>query len=163
MIAAQHPEAAHSLLLLDPSSASGIAIPPEMIVDMMFARELGPWNSLDEAKDSARQLPQYTNWNEDLERAFERGVTCGPDSKWRARISRETLIAICAAASKDHSAIVRKVACPTLLVVADESLAWQEPTNLSLPPQATRAVLPANRGLTADTPAPLPPPLATRR
>ncbi len=141
MIAALHPEAAHSLLLLDPSSAAGIAIPPEMLVDIMFGSELGPWNSLDEAKGSARQLPQYTNWNADLERAFERGVARGPDRKWRARISRETLVAICAAIAKDHSAIVRRVACPTLFVVADESLAWQEPNNLALLPQATRAII----------------------
>jgi pimeloyl-ACP methyl ester carboxylesterase len=123
-----------------------------MLVDVMFGSELGPWNSLDEAKDSARQLPQYTNWNADLECAFERGVTCGPDNKWRARISRETLIAVCAAVSKDHSAIVRKVACPTLLVVADESLAWQEPSNFTLFPQATRVVIRSNHWLMSGNP-----------
>jgi len=154
MIAATHPAAAHSLLLLDPSSASSTAIPAEMIVDMMFGSELGPWNSLAEAKDSARQLPQYTNWNADLERAFERGVASGPDGKWRARISRETLIAICAAIGKDHSAIVRKVACPTLFVVADESLAWQEP-NFALIPQATRVVIRSNHWLMSSNPSEL--------
>jgi len=154
MIAAQHPEATHSLLLLDPSSASGMAIPPEMLVDMMFARELGPWNSLAEAKDSARQLPQYSNWNVNVESAFERGVTSGPDRKWRARVSRETLIAICTAIGKDHSAIVRKVTCPTLFVVADESLAWQEP-NFALIPHATDAVIRSNHWLMSSNPSEL--------
>jgi len=155
MIAATHPEATHSLLLIEPSSASGIAIPAEMLVDMMFGSELGPWNSLAEAKNSARQLPQYTNWNADLERAFERGVASGPDGKWRARISRETLIAICAAIGKDHSAIVRKVACPTLFVVADESLGWQEPSNFTLIPHANRMVIRSNHWLMSNNPAEL--------
>jgi pimeloyl-ACP methyl ester carboxylesterase len=155
MVAATHPESAHSLLLLDPSSAPGMAIPPEMLVDMMFKSELGPWNSLDKAKDSARQLPQYTNWNADREGAFERGVVSGPDGKWRARISRETLIAICAAIGKDHSAIVRKVACPTLFVVADESLAWQEPNNFALIPHAAHVVIRSNHWLMSGNPAEL--------
>jgi pimeloyl-ACP methyl ester carboxylesterase len=154
MIAALHPEAAHSLLLLDPSLASGIAIPPETFVDIMFGGELGPWNSLDEAKDSARHLPQYTNWNADLEHAFERGVARGPDGKWRARVSRETLIAICAAVGKDHSATMRKVACPTLFVVADQSLGWQE-INFALLPQATRVVIRSNHWLMSGNPAEL--------
>ncbi len=155
MIAALHPESAHSLLLLDPSSASGMAIPAEMLVDMMFTSELGPWNSLDEAKDSARQLPQYTNWNANLERAFERGVASGPDGKWRARISRETLVAICAAIGRDHCAIVRKVACPTLFVVADESLGWQEQSNFALIPHAARVVIRSNHWLMSSNPAEL--------
>jgi pimeloyl-ACP methyl ester carboxylesterase len=155
MIAALHPGAAQSLLLIDPSSASGLPIPAEMLVDVMFAGELGPWDSLDEAKDSARHLPQYTNWNADLERVFERGVTCGPDSKWRARVSRETLITICAALSKDHSAIVREISCPTLLIVADESLAWQEPSNFALLPQATRVIIKSNHWLMSGNPAEL--------
>jgi pimeloyl-ACP methyl ester carboxylesterase len=155
MIAALHPKAAHSLLLLDPSSVPGMAIPAEMLVDMMFGGELGPWNSLAEAKDSARQLPQYTNWNADLKRAFERGVASGPDGKWRARISRETLIAICAAIGKDHSAIVRKVACPTLFVVADESLGWQEASNFTLIRHATRVVIRSNHWLMSANPADL--------
>ncbi len=154
MIAALHPEAASSLILLDPSAAAGLAIPAEMLVDVMFASELGPWNSLDEAKDAARSLPQYTNWNPDLERAFERGVAPGLDGKWRARISRETLIAICAAVSKDHSTVVRKVACPTLFVVADESLGWQEP-NFDLIPQATRIVIKSNHWLMSGNPVEL--------
>jgi len=155
MIAATHPDATHSLLLLDPSSASGMAIPAEMLVDMMFGSELGPWNSLADAKDSARQLPQYTNRNADLERAFERGIASGPDGKFRARISRETLIAVCTAIGKDHSAIVRKVTCPTLFVIADESLGWQEASNFTLIPHAARVVIRSNHWLMSGNPAEL--------
>jgi pimeloyl-ACP methyl ester carboxylesterase len=151
-IAATHPESAHSLLLLDPSPAAGIPIPSETFVDITFGGELGPWNSLAEAKDSVRYLPQYTNWTENLERAFERGVDPDGAGKWCARISRETLIAICTAVGKDHSAVVRKVVCPTLFVVADQSLAWQEPINFALLPQAASVVIKSNHWLMSGNP-----------
>jgi pimeloyl-ACP methyl ester carboxylesterase len=155
-IAGTHPECAHSLLLLDPTPASGAPIPAEMFVDLTFSGELGPWNSLAEAKDCVRHIPQYANWSDDLGRAFERGVSRGIDGKWRARVSRETLIAICAAAGqRDHSAIVRKVACPTLFVLADESFAWQEAINLALLPRAARAVIKSNHWLMSSNPAEL--------
>src|SRR5208337_5495984 len=144
MIAAMHPESADALLLLDPSPGSGMPVPAEMFVDITFGGELGPWRSLEAAKDSVRNLPQYTNWNEDLERAFERSVIRGADGITRARISRETLIAICTAVGKDHSDTICKVWCPTLFVVADESLAWQEPINFALLPHAARAVIRSN-------------------
>jgi len=155
MIAATHPEAAHSLLLLDPSPASGIPIPAEMFVDLTFAGELGPWRSIEEAANAVRTLPQYANWNDDLRRAFERGVTLGADGMLRARISRDTLIAICAAAGQDHSDTVRRVSCPTLFVVADESLGWQKAINFALLPNAARSVIGSNHWLMASNPAEL--------
>ena len=155
MIAATHPEAAHALLLLDPSPASGIPIPAEMFVDLTFAGELGPWRSIEEAANSVRNLPQYANWNDDLRRAFERGVTRTADGMLRARISRHTLIAICTAAGEDHSDSVRRVSCPTLFVVADESLGWQEAINFALLPNAARSVIKSNHWLMASNPAEL--------
>jgi pimeloyl-ACP methyl ester carboxylesterase len=155
MIAALHPETADALLLLDPSPASGMSLPAEMFVDMTFGGELGPWPSLEEAKRSVRNLPQYTNWNADLERAFERGVVRGADGTVRSRISRETLIAICSAILKDHSELIRRASCRTLFVVADESLAWQEATNFPLLPHAARAVIKSNHWLMASNPAQL--------
>ena len=155
MIAATHPDAADALLLIDPSPASGIPIPAEMFVDFTFAGELGPWRSIEEAANSVRSLPQYANWNEDLRRAFERGVTRDADGVLRARISRDTLIAICMAAGGDHSDTVRRVSCPTLFVVADESLAWQETINFALLPNAARSVVRSNHWLMASNPAEL--------
>jgi len=78
-----------------------------MFVDFTFAGELGPWPSIEEAANSVRNLPQYSNWNDDLRRALERGVTRAADGMLRARVSRDTLIAICTAAREDHSATVR--------------------------------------------------------
>jgi pimeloyl-ACP methyl ester carboxylesterase len=155
MIAGTHPETIDALLLLDPSPASGIPIPAELFVDVTFAGELGPWASLEKATNSVSNLPQYTNWNKDLARAFERGLVRGADGMLRARISRETLIAVCAAAGKDHSNTIRRVSCPTLLVVADESVGWQEATNYVMLPHATRSVIKSNHWLMAGNPAEL--------
>ncbi|MGH7924377.1 MAG: alpha/beta fold hydrolase [Candidatus Binatus sp.] len=155
IIAALHPEAAEALLLLDPSPASGFSVPAETFVDVTFGDELGPWQSLEEAKSAVRDLPQYINWDEDLESAFERGVARGNDGMPRARISRETLIAICSEVLKDYSDTIRKVACPTLFVVADQSLMWQEPTNFALLPHAARSVIRSNHWLMTGNPAEL--------
>jgi pimeloyl-ACP methyl ester carboxylesterase len=155
MIAAMHPEAAEALLLLDPTPPSGMPVPADWYVDLTFAGELGPWPSLEEARNSARNLPQYVNWNEDLARAFERGLVRGADGMVGARISRRTLIEICAAALADHSATIRKVSCPTLLVVADESLGFHEPLSFALLPHAARAVIKSNHWLMASNPAEL--------
>ena len=155
MIAATHPETTDALLLLDPSPASGIPIPAELFVDATFAGELGPWVSLEKATNSVSNLPQYINWNEDLARAFERGLVRGADGMLRARISRETLIAICMAIGKDHSDTIRRVSCPTLLVVADESVGWQEAINFAVFPHATRSIIKSNHWLMAGNPSEL--------
>lgn len=155
MIAATRPETTGALLLIDPSPASGIPIPAEMFVDATFAGELGPWISLEEARNAVRSLPQYVNWNEDLALAFERGLVRGADGMLRARLSRETLIAVCAAAGKDHSDTIGKVSCPTLLVVADESAGWQEAINFAPLPHATRVVIKSNHWLMAGNPVEL--------
>jgi len=155
MIAATHPEAADALLLLDPSPASGIPIPAEMFVDLTFGGELGPWRSMKEAANAVCSLPQYANWNDDLGRAFERGVTRNSDGMLRARISRDTLIAICTAASENNSDTVCRVSCPTLFVVADESLGWQQAINFALLPNASRSVIRSNHWLMASNPTEL--------
>jgi pimeloyl-ACP methyl ester carboxylesterase len=155
MIAAMHPGAVDALLLLDPSAISGTPIPAEMFVDAAFAGELGPWRSLEEATNAVRTLPQYANWSDSLKRAFVRGTVRGADGMLRARISRETLIAICAAAGKDHSGLIRKVSCPALFVVADESLAWQEAINFPVLPHAARSVIRSNHWLMSGNPAEL--------
>jgi pimeloyl-ACP methyl ester carboxylesterase len=73
----------------------------------------------------------------------------------RARISRPTLIAISSGLLKDHSDAIRKVRCPALLAVADESLFWQEQTNFPLLLHATRAVIRSNHWLMTGNPAEL--------
>ena len=87
---------------------------------------------------------------------------CDPDRPWAIdqpskgpTMSIKTLIAICAAAGKDHSDIVRKVSCPTLLAVADESLGWQEAINFAAFPHAARSVIRSNHWLISGNPTEL--------
>ena len=152
IIAAQNPRAIESLILLDPSPAGEIAIPPELAVDMTFGVELGPWDSIEAASDAVRHLPQYAHWNDDREQAFRRGLVRGVKGEWRAVASREALTAICAALGKDHSMLLRTIDCPTLLVVADQSLGWQEVTNIALLPRAACVVVASNHWLMFDNP-----------
>jgi pimeloyl-ACP methyl ester carboxylesterase len=152
IIAAQNPRAVDSLILLDPSPAGEMPVPPELAVDMTFSGELGPFDSREAACDAVRMLPQYANWDGDRERAFLRGLLCDADGKWRPVASRASLISICAALGKDHSALIRKIGCPTLLVVAEQSLGWQETTNIALMPHAACVVLASNHWLMADNP-----------
>jgi pimeloyl-ACP methyl ester carboxylesterase len=152
IVAAQNPKAVDSLILMDPSPAIEVPIPPELAVDATFGAEYGAWESLEAACATVRHLPQYANWDGDRERAFTRGLVQGADGKWRPAASRDAMIAICAALGQDHSALIRKIDCPTLLVVADQSLGWQETTNIAVLPRAACVVLNSNHWLMADNP-----------
>jgi pimeloyl-ACP methyl ester carboxylesterase len=155
IIAAQNPKAVDSLILLDPSPACEMPMPAELAVDATFGAEHGAWDNLEAACDAVRYLPQYANWDADRERAFTRGLVRCADGKWRPAASRDATIAICAALGQDHSALIRRIDCPTLLVVADQSLGWQETTNIAVLPRAACVVLTSNHWLMADSPADL--------
>jgi pimeloyl-ACP methyl ester carboxylesterase len=156
LIAAAHPEAAGALVLIDPSPAQGdsaMAAAAGRIVDTSFGPELGPWSSMDDAVAAARTLPQYRNWSEDVAAAFAGGVRRDAEGLWSARVTRDTLVAVTAAVfGEDHRDTVAAVRCPTLLLVAEQSLAWQERTNVVAFPDATRVQLRGNHWLTVDNP-----------
>jgi len=152
IIAAQNPRVIDSLILLDPSPAGEFLLPAEFAVDTMFGAELGPWNNLEAAFEAARQLPQYAKWDSTRERAFVRGLNRDVDGKWHSIASRDAMVAACVALGKDHSALIRKIDCPVLLVVADQSLGWQETSNIALMPRAACVVLNSNHWLMADNP-----------
>ena len=48
--------------------------------------------------------------------------------------------------------LLRTIDRPTLLVVADQSLGWQEVTNIALLPRAACVVVASNHWLMADNP-----------
>ena len=152
IVAAQHPRAVDSLILLDPTPADEIAIPAEFALDAMFGPELATWNTLEEAYAAVRDLPQYANWDDDRRRAFERGLVRTADGKWHPVGSRENLIAIATALGKDCSELIRTIACPTLLIVSEQSLGWQETSNIALMPRAATVVVRSNHWLMADNP-----------
>lgn len=152
IIAAQNPRAVESLILLDPSPLGVVSIPPELAVDMTFGAELGPWDDLEAAYDAVHHLPQYANWDRVREHAFTRGLVRGANGEWRAIASRESMLAICAELAKDHSKVIRAVDCPVLMVIADQSLGWQELNNIALMERAACVVLNSNHWLMFDNP-----------
>lgn len=157
--AALAPDRVRAALLLDPSPASPVPVTPEAFVSSAFDPELGPWPSLVEAHAAARRLPHYAPWTPGLRRAFERGLRTAEEGTVASRARREELVAICEAAlCRDHSDIVRRLCVPTLLLVAEESLFWQESTNLAAlagNPHVTARALPGQHWLhyEPDTPA----------
>jgi len=133
ILAALAPEQCRGLVLIDPSPATPVPISPEEFVATAFAPELGPWPSWAEAFSTARSLPQYAAWSDALRLAFQRGLERRADGRVAARTRREWLVAISEAAlTRDDGPMISRVACPTLLFVADQSLAWQKKTNLAV-------------------------------
>jgi len=133
LLAARAPERVARLVLVDPSPATPVPVVPEDFVAGAFAPELGPWPSLAAARRAAQALPQYAAWGPEVQRSFERGLDARADGTVVARVRREWLVAIVEAALLgDDAAAIATIACPTLLVVAEESLFWQEPTNLAV-------------------------------
>jgi pimeloyl-ACP methyl ester carboxylesterase len=148
------PRQVSGLVLIDSAPIQGIPIPPEAFVDGRFAGELGPWPSLQAALDAVRSLPQYRGWSEALKSAFLRGLETRPDGTWSATMSRERAIAIAKQAlGVDHSKAVAGVSCPTLLVVAAESVGWQERTNVLAFPSAKREVVAGGHWVHVDNPS----------
>jgi pimeloyl-ACP methyl ester carboxylesterase len=150
------PERVRGLLLVDPSPASPVPITPAEFVDGTFGGELGPWRDVEEAVREVRAQPHYRRWTPEVEAAVRRGLETLPDGSVIARHRREWLVPLVAdVLTRDHSALVSRVACPTLLLIADESLFWQEPTNVVALPRAERVVVTGNHFLHVDARAEL--------
>jgi len=159
LVAALAPAAVRALVLIDPSPASPVPITPEDFVASALDSELGPWSSLDDASAAVRALPQYTHWTPALRRSFERGVVQRPDGSVAARVRRDDLLAITAATlNHDDSATIGTLSVPTLLVLAEQSMFWQEPTNVAVLgnlPNVTTTTLAGHHWLHYEPPQPL--------
>ena len=154
IIAAHHTDYVAALLLIDPSPSRPLPIASDVFVDATFTPELGPWPSREAAIAGVKHLPQYGNWTADLDAAFLRGLIDGDDGCVEARCSRDDLIALSRAGlNVDHSATISRVSCPTLLVVADQSIPWQQPTNFQDLPHAEKVVIEGHHWIHIDKPA----------
>jgi hypothetical protein len=143
-----------ALVLMDSAPVQGIPIPPAVFVDGRFGGELGPFASVQAAVEAVKSLPQYRGWSESLQSAFLRGLERNGDGTWSAVMGRERALAIARAAlGVDHSTQVAGVRCPTLLVMAAESVSWHERTNVVAFPKATRSVVPGGHWIHTDNPA----------
>jgi pimeloyl-ACP methyl ester carboxylesterase len=156
VLAGLRPDCVCGLLLIDPAPAKAVPIIPEEYVASSLAPEIGPWWSYAEAVAAAQKLQQYESWRIELRRAFDRGIERHEDGTVAGRVRREWLVSITAASlNHDDSALIRSIKCPTLLMVAEKSLWWQEPTNLAVLrdlTNVTTAVLAGRHYLHWDSP-----------
>jgi pimeloyl-ACP methyl ester carboxylesterase len=153
VLAGLYPDDVDALLLLDPAPTQGIPVPPEAFVQGRHGAELGPWLALSDANEAIRGLPQYRTWTRTLRQAFLRGLVQS-DGAWAAQMTRETAIAIAqSAVGTDHSTVIAGVRCPTLLITAEESAAWQEKTNVVALPAARHVAVPGGHWIHIDNPA----------
>lgn len=156
LVAASFPGEVSGLLLVDPSPLPAVPVDPETFVASAFLPELGPWKSVEAAVRAVRELPQYRRWSDALRHAFERGLRPLEDGTVGARVRREWLVAITRATlNHDDREAALRLKCPVLLLVAEESVAWQQATNLpvfaQLPCVESR-VVPGDHWLHWDSP-----------
>lgn len=142
VLAARHPDRVAALVLVDPSPASPVPISPDAFVDGLLAGEHGRWPTLADALTQISALPHYRCWSPALEAHLLRGLRYDSQEGLRSIATRDALKAVAAAALNcDHSPTIQKVRCPTLLLMASESMFWQEPTNVAALAQATKLTL----------------------
>jgi len=154
LIAVLYPELVHRLVLVDPSPAARVSFPAEGFIDTVFGDELGPWPALEAACSAVRSLPQYTPWSTAVERAFRHGIRREEDDRWVACIDRAALLAISKAVfTNDCSERFAALECPTLLLAATESMAWQDDANRPAWGRATWVTLPGHHWLHIQDPA----------
>jgi len=143
LVAAADPAACAGLLLFDPSPCSSVPIDPPGFVDDNWEVEMRHYTSPSDALHAARGLVQWQPWSEEVEAAVLHGLAQRDDGTWSLRPTREHLIELVTAVLHvDASeALARAASVPTLLLVASQSLPWQEITNMSLYTSATCEVL----------------------
>ena len=149
VIAAQTPEIAAGLVLLDPSPSSAVPINIEEFVDVIWSEELSSRASESEAISAAQALPQWAPGGTEAAKAIARGVAANENGNWSLRPGRQALVDLATAVlHQDATDLLSRAAnnseLPTLLVLAEESLPWQEVTNKKLYARASHSVIPGN-------------------
>jgi pimeloyl-ACP methyl ester carboxylesterase len=154
LVAAADPAACAGLLLFDPSPSTSVPIDPPAFVEDNWEIEMRPYASPEEALHAARGLIQWQPWNEEVEAAFLHGLAQRSDGTWSLRPTREDLVALVTAVLHvdAREALARAASVPTLLLVASQSLPWQEITNMSLYTSATCEVLDGHHWIHACNP-----------
>jgi len=146
LVAARHPSLCRGLVLLDPSPSSAVPIPIEDFVDGTWTAELQSYATAQEACDAARSQRHWQPWTQETEAAQRHGLAQRADSSWSLAPSREDLIDLATATlhCDASEALASASAIATLLVIADESSAWQAVTNMLVYGAATQIVIPGN-------------------
>jgi pimeloyl-ACP methyl ester carboxylesterase len=139
------------LLLVDPSPIPGIDIEIEAFVDMAFTDDLGPWPSRERALAELLEREHFAGLDAAMRAMAEQALAAGlvadrsGEGAVRARVDRDRMLRLCEAVLlSDLRDVVGHPSCPTLLVTADSSGFWQEPTKVAALPGAEHTVLPGN-------------------
>jgi pimeloyl-ACP methyl ester carboxylesterase len=135
-----------SLLLVDPSPSSALPVDIDSFIDGIWSIEMQPHASPDAALAAARSLPHWQPWSDDLESAFRHGLARRADGSWSLRPARTELFELATAVlhGDANEQLARNHSVPTLLVIAEESAAWQGITNAVTYAHATQVVVPGN-------------------
>jgi len=145
LIAASAPSRCHGLVLVDPSPSAAVPIDVAEFVDDTWSVEMQPFASPEAAAEAARSLRHWQPWDDAAQAAFRHGLA-RTDGSWSLRPTREELVALATATLHfDAGEILSKASTvPTLLLVAEESSAWQGITNMLVYANATQQVIAGN-------------------
>lgn len=146
LVAASDPSRCCGLVLVDPSPSAAVPIDVADFVDDTWGVEMRPYSSPQAAAQAASTLRHWQPWDDQTQSAFRHGLTQRSDGSWSLRPAREDLVALATATLHFDAGemLARAAAVPTLLLVAEESSAWQGVTNMLVYAAATQVVIAGN-------------------
>lgn len=146
LVAARNPAGCRGLVLVDPSPSAAVPIDIATFVDSTWGAEMESQPSVEAALRAAATQRHWQPWDEESAGAARHGLSRKADGSWSLAPTRDQLLALCTAVlhvdAGEELAAARAV--PTLLLVAEESLPWQQMTNFVVYTEAARAVIPGH-------------------
>lgn len=130
--AKQHPQAIRSLVLVDPFFINPIPrwlkpTFPFLYRVLPFLKMLGPFDTLAQAEQQARQLKQYRGWSDLQQAVFEAVIEQKPDGRWGSKFVVQARNEIFED-MMDIAGLTTEIAIPTLFVQPKQGLnrmSWQ--------------------------------------
>ncbi|MFN2378398.1 MAG: alpha/beta fold hydrolase [Candidatus Binatia bacterium] len=146
LVAARNPAACRGLVLVDPSPSAAVPIEIGTFVDSTWGAEMEAQTSAEDALRAAATQRHWQPWDEESAEAARHGLSRKSDGTWSLAPTRAQLLALCTAVLHVDAgeALAAAKAVPTLLLVAEESLPWQQMTNFVVYAEAARAVIPGH-------------------
>lgn len=146
LVAARNPAACRGLVLMDPSPSAALPVEIEGFVDSTWGAELEGSPSVDSALLVAASQRHWQPWDAEAAEAARHGLCAKPDGSWSLAPARDELLELCKAVLHVDAgeALAASRAVPTLLLLAEESLPWQQMTNVVVYAEAAQVVIPGH-------------------